>query len=76
MFVVNRKTGETVRIGTDITLRVLQVTGSRVRIGFAAPAHVHIARQEICEPLGDPSPSKIPNQKTPFMLLQMRSKNI
>jgi carbon storage regulator len=58
MLVLNRKPGEKVRIGSDITLAVLEVRGNRVRIGLAAPAQIRIARQELYDrvgghPLGD-----------------------
>jgi carbon storage regulator CsrA len=53
MLVLSRKTGETVRIGCDITLVVLDASGGRVRIGFAAPAQVRIVRQEIFDGLGE-----------------------
>ena len=55
MLVLSRKTGEMVRIGSDITLVVLDASGGRVRIGFAAPAQVRIVRQEIFDRLGGPS---------------------
>jgi carbon storage regulator len=47
MLVLSRKLGEKVRIGSDITLAVLEVSGNRVRIGLAAPARIRIARQEL-----------------------------
>jgi carbon storage regulator len=52
MLVLSRKPGEKVRIGKDITLVVLGVSGSRVRIGLAAPAQIRIVRQELFEPVG------------------------
>ena len=55
MLVLSRKTGEMVRIGSDITLVVLDASGGRVRIGFDAPALVRIVRWEICVRLGEPS---------------------
>ncbi len=54
MLVLSRKPGEKVRIGNDITIVVLEVKGDRVRIGFDAPAHVAIAREEIYDPLVGP----------------------
>jgi carbon storage regulator len=58
MLVLSRKRGEKVRIGSDITLTVLEVSANRVRIGLAAPAQIHIVRQELYDrvgghPLGD-----------------------
>ena len=64
MLVLSRKTGEMVRIGGDITLVVLDASGGRVRIGFAAPAQVRIVRQEIFDPLGGPSLVDGPPEET------------
>lgn len=55
MLVLSRKPGEQVRIGSDITIVVLEVSGNQVRIGFSAPPQVHILRQELYDRLsGDP----------------------
>ena len=47
MLVITRKIGERVCIGDDITVEVLDVVGSTVRIGIEAPAAVPIFRYEI-----------------------------
>ena len=47
MLVITRKIGERVCIGDDITVEVLDVSGSTVRIGIEAPASVPIFRHEI-----------------------------
>jgi len=47
MLVITRKIGERVCIGDDITVEVLDVVGSTVRIGIEAPASVPIFRHEI-----------------------------
>lgn len=47
MLVITRKIGERVCIGDDITVEVLDVSGSTVRIGIDAPASVPIFRHEI-----------------------------
>jgi carbon storage regulator len=55
MLVLSRKSGEMVRIGSDITLVVLDAGGGWVRLGFAAPTQVRIVRQEILDRPGGPS---------------------
>ena len=50
MLVLTRKTGETVRISTDITVTVLEVNGTRIRIGIDAPTQIPIVRGELCRP--------------------------
>lgn len=47
MLVLTRKAGETIRIGDNITVRVLEARGSQVRIGIEAPSDVKIYREEI-----------------------------
>ena len=56
MLVLSRKHGEAITIGNDITITVLVVQGSRVKIGITAPAEVPVHRQEICEQIGNGAP--------------------
>ena len=50
MLVLTRKIGEQIRIGDTVTVRVLEVRGSQVRLGVDAPAEVRIYREEIYQP--------------------------
>lgn len=47
MLVLNRRIGEAVMIADDITVTVLAVKGTQVRLGLAAPSTVPIHREEI-----------------------------
>ena len=47
MLILTRKLGEVVRIGDEVTVRVLEVRGNQVRLGIDAPAEVRIYREEI-----------------------------
>lgn len=47
MLILARKKNETITIGNNITLTVLEVCGNKVRIGISAPDHVQIDRKEI-----------------------------
>lgn len=49
MLVLSRKLGETLVIGPDITLTVVEVKGNRVRLGVKAPANVTVLRGELAE---------------------------
>jgi carbon storage regulator len=49
MLILTRRTGESLRIGDDIELTVMAVSGSQVRIGIKAPRSVVVDRQEIAE---------------------------
>lgn len=46
MLVLTRKTDESVFIDGDIEVMVVAVRGSKVRLGFRAPANVSIQRKE------------------------------
>jgi carbon storage regulator len=47
MLILTRKVGELIRIGDSVTVRVLEVRGSQVRLGVDAPADVRIFREEV-----------------------------
>lgn len=49
MLVLSRKTGESVQIGDNIVVRVVEVKGGRVRLAFDAPNDVQILREELAE---------------------------
>jgi len=47
MLVLSRRLGESVVIGDDIVVTVLEVRGDVVRIGVDAPREVQVRRQEL-----------------------------
>jgi carbon storage regulator len=53
MLILTRKVGEMIRIGDAVTIRVLEVRGSQVRIGVEAPADVRIFREEVYRAMQD-----------------------
>ncbi len=49
MLILTRRAGETVMVGSDVTITVLGVKGNQVRIGINAPKDVAVHREEIYE---------------------------
>ena len=47
MLVLSRKTEEEIRIGDEVTIKVLSVKGGVVRLGIDAPRDVSIFRSEL-----------------------------
>ena len=49
MLILTRKLGERITIGDDITICLLEIKGSQVKLGIEAPKSISIHRQEIYE---------------------------
>jgi carbon storage regulator len=47
MLIITRRPGEKLMIGDDIVIEVIEVSGSSVRIGIAAPKSIPVYREEI-----------------------------
>jgi carbon storage regulator len=47
MLVLSRRQSETIVIGDNIRVQVLEISGGRVRLAIEAPAHVSVDREEI-----------------------------
>lgn len=47
MLVFRRKVGEAVMLDGQIEVQVLEISGSRVKLGFSAPSEVLIVRKEL-----------------------------
>jgi carbon storage regulator len=47
MLVLTRKAGEAIAIGDQITIKVLEVKGTNIRVGIEAPPDFRIYREEI-----------------------------
>ncbi|MEJ5350733.1 MAG: carbon storage regulator CsrA [Melioribacteraceae bacterium] len=49
MLILSRKTDEEIKIGPDITIKVLSISENQVKIGITAPNDVQIYRGEVYE---------------------------
>ena len=47
MLVLSRKVGQRIRIGKEVTITVVRITGGGVRIGIDAPMDMPVIREEL-----------------------------
>ena len=47
MLILNRRVGENIVIGDDITVTVLGVSRNQIKIGVKAPKNISVHREEI-----------------------------
>jgi len=72
--VLSRRANQSIVIGTDIIVRVLDIRGDQVRLGVDAPRHVTVHREEVAAEIrrsneeasrsGSISPSELPSPGT------------
>ena len=49
MLVLSRHRDESIMIGDDIVITIVDIRGDKVRLGIQAPTHVPVHRQEVYE---------------------------
>ncbi|PKN69078.1 MAG: carbon storage regulator [Deltaproteobacteria bacterium HGW-Deltaproteobacteria-12] len=49
MLILSRKSGESITIGEDITITILDSKGKNIRIGVEAPRNIAVHRKDIDE---------------------------
>lgn len=47
MLILARKKNESIRIGDDITITIVDVTGETIKLGIEAPKNIQIFRSEL-----------------------------
>lgn len=47
MLILTRKSGEAIRIGDNIRLKIVEIRGNQVRLGVEAPRDLAVHREEI-----------------------------
>jgi len=55
MLILTRRVGESLRIGDEVSVTVLGIKGSQVRIGVNAPKSVSVHREEVYERINEES---------------------
>jgi carbon storage regulator len=49
MLVLSRQRDESIMIGDDVEITIVDVRGEKVRLGISAPAHIPVHRKEVYE---------------------------
>ncbi|WP_445355683.1 carbon storage regulator CsrA [Microbulbifer sp. EKSA008] len=47
MLILNRRTGENLRVGKNVSITILEVKGNQVRVGIIAPKSLPVHREEV-----------------------------
>jgi len=53
LLILTRKVGETVAIGDDIQISIVEIKGNQVKLGIQAPKSVQVHRAEVYEKIQD-----------------------
>ena len=78
MLVISRKTGEGLRIGDNIILQVVSISGDKVTLAIDAPKDITIMRDELIQTIeANQSSSQIPAEGNYSSLAEfMKSKKV
>ncbi len=57
MLVLSRKEGERIKLGNEIVLTIVRVSGDKVRVGIKAPSDMIVLREEL-----DDEPAATPDK--------------
>jgi len=72
MLVLTRKKGQSLMIGHDIELSIIDIQGDQVRIGINAPKNVAVHRKEIYEEIRKENLSAIAGKNTDIQALNQK----
>ncbi len=68
LVILKRRVGETIKIGDNVTVRVLEIHDNKIRLGVTAPRDVEVHREEIydkireeCQPSSEDEASSEPS---------------
>lgn len=78
MLVLSRQRDETIIIGDDIEITVVDIRGEKVRLGITAPPHVPVHRKEVYEAIKrekQNSPDKSQNQHVESLAMRKKDNN-
>lgn len=47
MLILRRRAGQSIQIGDDVVIEILEIEGNRVKLGFAVPEGIPVMRREV-----------------------------
>lgn len=59
MLVLSRKADQAIAIGNDVTIKVVSISGGRVRLAIDAPRHIRVMRQELADSKFQREPAQV-----------------
>ena len=71
MLILNRKAGESLQIGDDITITVVSLEGGRAKLAISAPKSIPILRQELITATTIANQDASKEESAPVELLSM-----
>ena len=71
MLALSRKVNESIMIGHDIEITVLEIKGEQVKIGINAPKSVPLYRKEIYVQIQEANKEAVSNDASPDVLKNM-----
>jgi len=66
MLVLTRKRGQSIVLGDDVEVTILEVNGESVKVGITAPIHVKVYRRELYEEIKSTNINSIVKDKKSF----------
>ena len=63
MLILTRRIGETFKVGDEVSVTVLGVRGSQIRIGISAPRAIDVYREEIYDKRKNADKQSVENEK-------------
>ncbi|MBF0352266.1 MAG: carbon storage regulator CsrA [SAR324 cluster bacterium] len=70
MLILTRKSGESITIGDDIKIQIIEIKGKQVRVGIDAPREYVIHREEVYIRIQEEN--RLAAEKTPISLKNIR----
>ena len=74
VLILSRKIDEILRVGDDVTIKILSIKGSQVRIGIEAPRDVSIHREEVYNRIADEKKGQTPSQTSHHTVYEIKQK--